>query len=201
MGDQDEERPDLLGMRVQETALEYGGPAWVFANVPGGNGDYLIEGSIIGIARGSTKGRDRYCVKWETGHSEKLKLDQVRRLMPANQGTAVTALPSSVRVLTAASCCSWNRLPARGGQYRGSCRGGCIGGGGTYRAGRWTVGGRRRWCANPPPDPPHPPHTFSFPHSALFGPPRGRTYAHLVRCPKYFSSTYLRTHPTRTHLR
>ena len=100
MGDQDEGRPDLLGVKVQETALAYGGAAWVFSHVPGNDDDHLIEGKIIGIQRGSTKGRDRYCVQWETGQVEKLKLDQVRRLISANQGTAVTVLPSSVRLRT-----------------------------------------------------------------------------------------------------
>ena len=106
MGDQDNECGDFLGVKMQETALAYGGAAWVFSHVPGNDGAALIEGKIIGIQRGCTKGRDRYCVQWETGHTEKLKLDQVRRLIPDNQGTAVTALPSSVRLLTAASCCS-----------------------------------------------------------------------------------------------
>ena len=81
-----------------------------------------------------------------TAQVEKPKLDQVRRLMPANQGTAVTALPSSVRLLTAASCCSWNHLPARGGRYRGGCRGGCIGGGGTSKpksSSRYFLDGRK----------------------------------------------------------
>ena len=73
MGDQDDERPDLLGVKVQETALAYGGPAWVFSHVPGNDEDHLLEGKIIGIVRGSTKGRDRYCVQWETGHTERLK--------------------------------------------------------------------------------------------------------------------------------
>ena len=164
MGDQGKGRPDLLGVKVQETALAYDGAAWVFENVPDGNGDHLIEGSIIGIQRRSTKGRDRYCVQWETSQVEKLKLGQVRRLIPANQGTAVTTLSSSVSLITAASCCSWNRLPARDGNCGGSCRGGCVGGGGPSRARQWTVGGRRRRCTNPPPDPPRPPPTFSFPH-------------------------------------
>jgi hypothetical protein len=105
-------------------------------------------------------------VEWDDGDEEVVTLDQVRRVMQNNPGTAVTALPSFVRLLTAASCCSWNHLPARGGHCGGSCRGGCVGGGGPSRAGRWTVGGRRRRCANPPPGPdhPHPPPTSSFPH-------------------------------------
>ena len=119
MGDQEKMCGDLLGVKVQETALEFGGPAWVFENVHEGDGGHIIEGKIIDWAQGRTKGRDRYCVQWETGHNEKLKLDQVRRPLPANEGTVITALPSSVRLLTAASCCSWNHLPARGGQCGG----------------------------------------------------------------------------------
>ena len=76
----------------------------------GGGGGHIIEGiiegKIIGWAQERTKGRDRYCVKWETGLTEKSNFDQVHRLISGNQGTAITALPSSVHLLTAASCCS-----------------------------------------------------------------------------------------------
>ena len=93
MGDMEKECGDLLGVKVQETALAFG--------VPDGDGGRIIGGSIIGWVRGWAKGRDKYCVMWETGHHEKLKLYQARRPIPANQGTAVTALPSFVRLLTA----------------------------------------------------------------------------------------------------
>ena len=43
MGDQDKECGVSLGVKVQETALAYGGAAWVFENVPAG------DGKIIGI--------------------------------------------------------------------------------------------------------------------------------------------------------
>ena len=93
MGDQDDQCGGSLGAKVQETALAYAGAAWAFENVPGNDGGALLEGKIIGIVRGCTKGRDRYRAKWETGHTEKLKLDQMRRLIRDNQGTAITALP------------------------------------------------------------------------------------------------------------
>ena len=101
MADMAKEFGDLVGVRVQETALAYGGAAWVFENVADGDGDYIIDGKIIGYKQGATIGRDKYVVMWETGHHEKLKLDQVRRLIPANPGTPDPTRPSSVRLLTA----------------------------------------------------------------------------------------------------
>ena len=53
----------------------------------GGGRTMAIEGGIIGWAQGSTKDRDKYCI---CGSS---------RLVPGNQGTTVTALPSFVRLL------------------------------------------------------------------------------------------------------
>ena len=91
----------MCGVKCQETALAYGGAAWVHENVADGDGSQILEGSVIATKQGITVGRDRFLVLWETGDKEWLKLDQVRRLIPANQGTPDPTLPSSVRLLTA----------------------------------------------------------------------------------------------------
>ena len=103
----------------------------------------IVVGEIINWQQGTRAAFDKYIVKWDDGDEEVATLDQVRRIMQNNPGTAVTTLPLSVCQLTADSCCRWNHLPARGGICGGRCRGGCVGGGGPSRAGRWTVGGRR----------------------------------------------------------
>lgn len=92
---------DMCGVKVQETALAYGGAAWVHENVADGDGSQILEGTVIGTKQGTTVGRDRFLVLWETGHKEWLKLAQVRQLIPANQGKPDPTLPSSVRLLTA----------------------------------------------------------------------------------------------------
>jgi hypothetical protein len=164
MGDQEETCGELVGVKVNEMAVKCGGRQWALKTYGEHAETAIVVGEIINWQQGTRAAFDKYIVEWDDGDEEVVTLDQVRRIMQTNPGTAVTALPSSVRLLTAASCCSWNHLPARGGHCGGSCRGGCVGGGGPSRAGRWTVGGRRRRCANPPPDHPHPPPTSSFSH-------------------------------------
>jgi len=67
MGDQDNECGDLLAVKVQETALEFGGPAWVSENVHEGDGGHIIEGKIIGWAPGRTRGGPRAAMdRWWT---------------------------------------------------------------------------------------------------------------------------------------
>ena len=102
----------------------------------------IVEGKVTHWEQDATTGRDKYIVEWEGGRQENLKLAQVRRLIQSNLGTTVTALPSSVRLLTAAFCCSENHRLRRGGRYGESCRGGAGGGGGTNGAGHGTMNQR-----------------------------------------------------------
>lgn len=74
----------------------------------------IVEGKVTHWKQDATTGRDKYIVEWEGGRQENLKLAQVRRLIQSNLGTTVTALPSSVRLLTAAFCCSENHHRRRG---------------------------------------------------------------------------------------
>ena len=74
----------------------------------------IVEGKVTHWKQDATTGRDKYIVEWEGGRQENLRLAQVRRLIQSNPGTTVTALPSSVRLLTAAFCCSENHRLRRG---------------------------------------------------------------------------------------
>ena len=117
MGDLAKDGDDMIGVQVEETALKYGGAAWVLQNTPNNDGNYIINGEVQCWQPGATKGRDKYGVHWSTGDQEWLKLSQVRRLISGNLPAADTARSSSVRLLTAVFCCRQNHPLDRGGRY------------------------------------------------------------------------------------
>ena len=111
MGDQEKTCGELVGVKVNEMAVKCGGRQWALKTYGEHAETAIVVGEIISWQQGTRAAFDKYIVEWDDGDEEVVTLDQVRRIMQNNPGTAVTALPSSVRLLTAASCCSWNHLP------------------------------------------------------------------------------------------
>lgn len=134
----------MCGVQVQGTDLKDGGAARATKNYRQDVDTANVPGRITVFKQGPRVAYDEYIVEWGDGSQERLKLEQVHRLIRNNTGPSVTALPSSVRLLTADFCCSGNHRLRRGGRYGGSCRGDAGGGGGAsgavHRTGvqRWT---------------------------------------------------------------
>ena len=106
MGDQEKTCGELVGVKVSEMAVKCGGRQWALKNYGERAETAIMVGEIINWQQGTRAAFDKYIVEWDDGDEEVVTWDQVRRVMQNNPGTAVTALPSSVRLLTAASSCS-----------------------------------------------------------------------------------------------
>ena len=106
MGDQEKACGELVGVKVNEMAVKCGGRQWALKTYGEHAETAIVVGEIISWQQGARAAFDKYIVEWDDGDEEVVALDQVRRIMQNNPGTAATALPSSVNLLTAASCYS-----------------------------------------------------------------------------------------------